>query len=194
MDYSNHSELSVPFIAVALSTLHGTNEDTKAPSSSDDRPTQKNEAEQQPMMATSGTGSGPISLCDHVTNLALYALLLVQFGTFFYYNDDAVSEMNWTVVNISITLFMVSTHLYRCVMNEIGVSDARAMLFPELAIVISMLLAYLQHVMPAFLLLTACQFCMALAGATVNGYRLYHFNENVPAENSPDKSHEDSVV
>jgi hypothetical protein len=112
--------------------------------------------------------------CETVITITLYILLYVQFGLFFYLGDDAVNGLTWTVVNSSICLSMVATHLYRTALTEIHVSSDIAMLIPEILTVTCMGLIYFRQLIPAFLLLVAGNLITATTSVVVDAYRLWY--------------------
>jgi len=121
--------------------------------------------------------------CESFMSVLLYVLLFLQFGIFFYVEDPAVDTLDFSVVACSIFLFIVATHLYRNVLTEIGSSDIE-MLLPEVIIVVSMGIAYFQHVVAAFLFLIAGKLFMALTVVLINAYRLCQSEEEDCKEQS----------
>lgn len=113
---------------------------------------------------------------DTSMHVALYLLLLLQFGLAFYadYDGAVAAGLNWTLVNLSIVLFMVAAHLYRNVLDEIEVCHDVVVLVPEVIVVATMGLVYGHQMLPGFLLLVAGKLLMALTVVFVNSYRLWY--------------------
>ena len=156
MDYSNHAELSVALV--------GTLPQEVAREIDEVNTTCTHEEEQT------------TTCCDTLMDLALYFLLFLQFGAVFYVQGDAVSGLRWPIVNASICLFIVATHLYRNALAEIEVLSDAAMLLPEIIIVSSVGLVFFYQVLFAFLLLLTGILAMALTVVVINAYRLWNYD------------------
>lgn len=110
--------------------------------------------------------------CENILALMLHALLLVDFGIFFYREDPSVENLEWKLVSFSIVLYMITTHLYRACLSDFGVSNDFALLLPEITIVASMCVALFQHVIAAFLLLVLAKFIMALCVIFISTHKI----------------------
>jgi len=153
MNYSaEQSELAVPFIAVPLP--------------------EDDSHQQEPSQSQVEDASSEASCCDHFLNVALHILLFLQFGIFFWVGDESVANLSWSVVNCSIALYMLTTHLYRECLHWAGVSYDVSMLLPEIMIVVTMALCFFNRVVDAFLLLVLTKLGLALTVVVINGYRL----------------------
>lgn len=115
------------------------------------------------------------SIWERFLTMALPLLLFVQFGIFFYIHDDSVSTLHWAVVNSSILLYMLTTHLYQKSLEWMGCFDYTFLiLLPELVVVICMALCcFGSHVVVAFLLLVVTKVILALIVVVVHAYRLF---------------------
>lgn len=164
MNYSaEQSELSAPLIAVPAGDA---SEPAKAASTDRPQRTEHDEAVQ------------PMSWCEHFLNLTLHVLLFFQFGIFFWVQDESVAQLSWSVVNGSIALYLLTTHLYRECLEWAGVSYDVSLLLPEFMIVVTMGLCFFDRVVEAFLLLIVTKLCLALTVVIVNSYRLFYFDND----------------
>lgn len=157
MNYSNNSELFTPLVGT-LPQEEQVHDETQEQSLDDVSSSEEAQDEQ--------------SCCDLLMNFMLFALLFLQFGIFFYVHDPAVETLEFSVVAVSIVLFMVAAQLFRTVLIEVGVSMDLALLLPEILVVFTMALAFFQQVVAAFLFLETGKLLMALTVVVINGYRL----------------------
>jgi hypothetical protein len=187
MDFSNHSELSTPFIAALIDSEPNTSTHNNVLS----------------VVDTKGDTScckdaARSSSCDHLLDAVLYLLMFVQFGVFFLIRNEETASvtvgLNFSVISVVICLFMLATHLFRTVLTETGVSHDLAMILPELMAVLSMWLAMFQHVMAGVFLLVGSEFAMALVVVAVNSYRLYNFGTNGALEGQSREEDENCLV
>ena len=170
MNYSTEqqSELAVPFLAVPLEHAEQ-QEDPKKHDATDDDDASEEEDD---------------CCFNHFINLALHVLLFVQFGVFFYVQDESVAGLPWSVVNCSIVLYMLTTYLYRECLDWAGTTNEVLVLLPEIFIVVTMGMCFFDHVVAAFMLLVVTKLFLALTVVVVNTYRLFRGDEEEEAGSS----------
>lgn len=160
MNYSAEaSDLTAPFIAVPVVE------------SGDIEQQQDQKLQQEDCVRHSALDS-EFSVPDIILNLALHVLLCIQFGIFFWFQDDSVTDLSWAMVNGSVAMYLVTTYLYRECLHWAGVSHEFSMLLPEVMIVVTMGLCCFYDMLPAFLVLILTKLCLAVFVVIVNLYRL----------------------
>ena len=155
MNYSNHAELSIPLVG----TL----------------PQEAQKDDDEVLVNSSWVDEEQASCSNNLMQFALYFLLFLQFGISFQIEGNAVNGLRWSLVNVSICLFIASSHQYCNAMQESGVKPDTAPLLSEVIIVASMGLVFFNQVIPAFMLLVCGMLVMALTVVVVTSYRLWFY-------------------
>ena len=161
--FAEASDLTAPFIAVPVES--GADIEQLGQHQIKNRP-------QQQGCDRESSAESEFCVSDIALNLALHVLLCTQFGIFFWFQDAAVADLSWAMVNGSIAMYLVTTYLYRECLHWAGVSYDLPMLLPEIMIVFTMGLCCFYDVLPAFLVLILTKLCLAVFVVLVNLYRL----------------------
>ena len=153
MDYSNHNALFQPLVGTEPHTVLIP---AISSSSSDDEPSAYQEQPPSPQEPTSLSSSPPSPPHNHdmwITVL-LFTLMYLHFGLIYYSDPNhIINGVSWTTINISISLFIIATFLYRQALHDCRIQHDCLVLLPEILVLISMGLVFCQNIMAAFLLL-----------------------------------------
>jgi hypothetical protein len=104
------------------------------------------------------------SCCEWtMMNLAIPTILLLQFGMAFGLQDAAAETgIRWTLVIVSILLYVSASYLYRITMTDLQISNLLVVLLPELLMNVTVVLVFFHQVFPAFVLLAASSLFLSL--------------------------------
>jgi hypothetical protein len=96
-------------------------------------------------------------------------LLFMQFGMAFYMtNVEATTGLRWSVVNYSITLFVIVSILYRQAVKDCKISFCAVHLLPEILMDIILGLVLFDKVVPAFLFMLSGMLWLSVIGVMCN--------------------------
>lgn len=126
-------------------------------------PPQETEAEQRKQNCS--------LLCGHFLTLLLPLVLFLQFGAEFQVQNDATAEIGWSVMNLSISLFAVTTFLHKESLSDLEV-PVFAKMMPEIIVLAVSSLIFYDEVLMAFLVMVAGAFLVALSVVAVSAYQL----------------------
>jgi hypothetical protein len=107
-------------------------------------------------------------------SVLLFALMYIHFGLIYYSDPNhIINGVSWTTINLSISLFIVATFLYRHALHDCQIQNDFMMLLPEILILISMAFVFFQYIITAFLLLAVGKLYMAFTVIIINSYKLW---------------------
>ena len=161
MDYSNHTALFQPLV--------GTEAHPQSPSPTPSVPTTV-------VSTTSPTTSTTITPPKHDMwiSVLLFALMYIHFGLIYYSDPNHIIHgVSWTTMNVSISLFIIATFLYRHALHDCQVQNDLIMLLPELFVLGSMALAFGHMILMAFFILAIGKLYMAFTVILINSYQLW---------------------
>lgn len=93
--------------------------------------------------------------------VVLPTLLFSQFGMAFLMHDERTACMSWTVVNLSIVLFVVTAWLYRHACTDANVKMIAILLMPEILMDVVLGLVLFNRVALGFMVLLASMLCLS---------------------------------
>lgn len=159
MDYSNHTALFQPLVGTEQ---HHIESPPAVPT--EEEPSSLERPQEEPSQYNH----------DMWISVLLFTLMYVHFGLIYYSDPNhIINGVSWTTINISISLFIVATFLYRHALHDCQIQHDAMMLLPEIVILISMALVFFQNIIAAFLLLAVCKLYMAFTVIIINSYKLW---------------------
>ena len=183
MDYSNHNALFQPLVGTEVEPLPIVALPTNDESSCDEQP-QKPQTEHNH---------------DIWISVLLFALMYIHFGLIYYSDPNhVINGVSWTTINISISLFIIATFLYRHALHDCQIQSDFMMLLPEILILLSMAFVFFQYIITAFLLLAVGKLYMAFFVIIINSYKLWSISsindDGCDLEQDKDSKDNDSIV
>lgn len=83
----------------------------------------------------------------------LPTLLFSQFGMAFLMHDERTATMSWTIVNLSIALFVITSWLYRHACKDANITTVAIVLLPEIVMDVVLGLVLFNQVALGFMVL-----------------------------------------
>ena len=183
MDYSSHNELFQPLVGTEQHIVSLPAVPSEGEMSSKEQPTQVPQTSQHSH--------------DMWITVLLFTLMYIHFGLI-YYSDPShiINGVSWTTINISISLFIIATFLYRQALHDCRIKSDLMILLPEILILLSMALVFFQNVIAAFLLLAAGKLYMAFTVILINAYHLWSLSSTTDDETevNEESNDNDSIV
>lgn len=132
-------------------------------------------------------------------SVLLFTLMYLHFGLIYYSDPNHIIDgVSWTTINISISLFIIATFLYRNALHDCQIQNDFMMLLPEILILMSMAFVFFQHIITAFLLLAGGKLYMAFTVIIINSYKLWSISSTNEDSNDVEQDQEskdnDSIV
>jgi amino acid permease len=125
--------------------------------------------------------------------------MYIHFGLIYYSDPNhIINGVSWTTINISISLFIIATFLYRHALHDCQIQSDFMMLLPEILILLSMAFVFFQYIITAFLLLAVGKLYMAFTVIVINSYKLWSLSstaeDNFDVEQDQGSKDNDSIV
>mmetsp|Transcript_10212 Transcript_10212/g.19599 ORF Transcript_10212/g.19599 Transcript_10212/m.19599 type:complete len:194 (+) Transcript_10212:90-671(+) len=98
---------------------------------------------------------------DFIMWVILPTLLFSQFGMAFLMHDVRTSSLSFTVVNISIVLFVVTAWLYRHACADVKIQTIALLLLPEILMDVVLGLVLFNRVELGFMVLLVSMLCLS---------------------------------
>ena len=117
-----------------------------------------------------------------ITWVLLPTLLFSQFGMAFLMNDERTSCMSWSVVNLSIVLFVVTVWLYRHACNDANIKTICILLMPEILMDVVLGLVLFNRVALGFMALLVGMLCLSAFVVVSTAAFLYFGNREQEKE------------
>jgi cation transport ATPase len=184
MDYSNHTALFQPLV--------GTEPQQQIPGEIPTAEESLSEAEQQQLQESQQSPQQHNH--DIWISAVLFALMYIHFGLIYYSDPNhIINGVSWTTINVSITLFIAATYLYRHALHDCQIQNDFMMLLPEFLILLSMAFVFFQYIITAFLLLAVGKLYMAFVVILINSYKLWSLSSTNEEQDQESKDI-DSIV
>jgi hypothetical protein len=159
MDYSNHKALFQPLVGTEQHTAS-----LPVVATEEEEPSSKEQLQVQQTPPNH----------DMWITVLLFTLMYIHFGLIYYSDPNhIINGVSWTTINISISLFIIATFLYRQALHDCHIKNDLMILLPEILILMSMALVFFQNVIAAFLLLAVGKLYMAFMVILINAYHLW---------------------
>ena len=103
------------------------------------------------------------SICseDFIMWVILPTLLFSQFGMAFLMHDVRTSSLSFTIVNISIVLFVLTAWLYRHACVDVNIRNISLLLLPEIVMDVVLGLVLFNRVEMGFMVLLVSMLCLS---------------------------------
>lgn len=98
---------------------------------------------------------------DFIMWVILPTLLFSQFGMAFLMHDDRTATMSWTIVNLSIVLFVITAWLYRHACHDANIKTIALLLLPEILMDVVLGLVLFDRVALGFMVLLISMLCLS---------------------------------
>lgn len=93
--------------------------------------------------------------------VGLPTLLFSQFGMAFMMHDESTATLSWTIVNLSIILWVVTTWLFRHACNDSKIKTIFILLMPEILMDVVLGLVLFNRVALGFMVLLVSMLCLS---------------------------------
>lgn len=133
------------------------------------------------------------SICseDFIMWVILPSLLFSQFGMAFLMHDARTTSLSFTVVNISIVLFVVTAWLYRHACADANIQTIALLLLPEILMDVVLGLVLFNQVELGFLVLLVSMLCLSSFVVLSTATFLYCGRSESPTQAEADDEEEE---